>query len=699
MVPTSQRVKSIYSAIASPNRLEILRILNAKGSLSYSDLKTLAGFRSKKESGKFAYHLRKLVRQALVSLNRTERKYAISSLGRLVLNLTRQIEEQSMLNSGKFYVRTSRQTMEEFNPDKILRSLIREAGMPVELAHRIANEVEARLTKFQTVYLTAPLIREMVNALLIERGYEEYRHKLTRLGLPTFDVMTLITEASKTKEGISAIIGKTAKVVFTEYLLLTQLPRDISDAYLSGDIHLSNIGCWGLMPDTLFIDLTSLYYNDIHLGGGLISTPRFGPPNDMEEVIVELTVLTSLLSLETTSEIVYENFLAYIGRYAKGKSHKELKGAILRAFLSISSILTNSYNKPNVSIQINPHSLGNFKVESINKTMLAVLEAYKDYANNTLQPQIKLILFLDRSEDIELIKHVASILDSGGCVSISTQPDSIQAYSGLKKSFPSTERKLDGFSAIHSLSLNLPRLSYESNRDEAYFRAKLAMLLQLAISALSTRRKIVGETISKGLLPTLAQNPSIISVDYMPAVINLVGLDEALLNLIDEETAQLNKRTITEKIVKTAIKFTNENVRQIEKNIRIGILQSDGAERFYALDVEKYGKSIVISKVEKNAYSQTPYIQEVDLYNADLVDELNYLSRNLEGGFSIVINIPSKAKEDVVKKTILKAIEELDYFKLNKRMIMCKNCGAKYPMDIKRCKVCGHTILTHYSTA
>jgi len=49
--------------MASPNRIDILRILNSKGPSTYSELKSLAGFRSKKESGKFAYHLRKLLRQ------------------------------------------------------------------------------------------------------------------------------------------------------------------------------------------------------------------------------------------------------------------------------------------------------------------------------------------------------------------------------------------------------------------------------------------------------------------------------------------------------------------------------------------------------------------------------------------------------------------------------------------------------------
>ena len=98
---TSKRVRTIYSVIASSNRLDILRILNAKGPLSYSELKTLAGFKSKKESGKFAYHLRKLVKQMLVTLNRSERRYTVTNLGRLILNLTRQIEEQSVIESGK----------------------------------------------------------------------------------------------------------------------------------------------------------------------------------------------------------------------------------------------------------------------------------------------------------------------------------------------------------------------------------------------------------------------------------------------------------------------------------------------------------------------------------------------------------------------------------------------------------------------
>ena len=78
--------------------------------------------------------------------------------------------------------------MVEFNSDKILQSLVKESDMPVELAQKITSETESRLQKFSTTYLTAPLIREIVNSLLIEHGHEDYRHKLTRLGLPIYDI-------------------------------------------------------------------------------------------------------------------------------------------------------------------------------------------------------------------------------------------------------------------------------------------------------------------------------------------------------------------------------------------------------------------------------------------------------------------------------------------------------------------------------
>jgi ribonucleoside-triphosphate reductase len=54
----SKRVRMIFSVMASPNRIDILRILNSKGPLTYSELKSLAGFKSKKRIRKICLSLK-----------------------------------------------------------------------------------------------------------------------------------------------------------------------------------------------------------------------------------------------------------------------------------------------------------------------------------------------------------------------------------------------------------------------------------------------------------------------------------------------------------------------------------------------------------------------------------------------------------------------------------------------------------------
>src|SRR5919205_846409 len=254
----SKRVRMIFSVMASPNRIDILRILNAKGPLTYSELKALAGFKSKKESGKFAYHLRKLLRQLLVALNKAERRYTITNLGKLVLSLARQIEERSIIESGKMYVRTTGHSIEEFNSHKIIQSLVRESNLPLEQAHKITEEVENKIYRFQTAYLTSSLIRETVNSVLIEHGHEEYRNKLARVGLPSSDIIQMLSSGETMRNGIESVITRTAGAAFSEHLLFNMLPKDIADMHLAGEINISNPDVWGLLPDTVFIDISEL---------------------------------------------------------------------------------------------------------------------------------------------------------------------------------------------------------------------------------------------------------------------------------------------------------------------------------------------------------------------------------------------------------------------------------------------------------
>ncbi len=698
MQPVSRRVRTIYSVIASSNRLEILRILNTKGPLSYSELKTLAGFKSKKESGKFAYHLRKLVRQMLIALNRQERKYTVTSLGRLVLNITRQIEEQSVVESGKLYVRTSRQTMEEFNSDKILQSLVREAGMPVELAQRITSEVETRLYKFQTIYLTSPLIREMVNALLVEHGLEEYRHKLTRLGLPIYDISELINTIGEGDGDIETVLARTASSVFSEYLMLSQLPRDVADAHLSGEIHISNPGSWGLVPDTVFFDLNSLRNNSVNLEGKLVTVPRINTPKKIDEALNTLVILTSILSREISTEISLEYFTSYLAEYAQEKTKEELRDSIRRAFTLISLMTNGGCNGPTISFQVGRSTESSrYDDALLKRVMEATLSAYEDYLKSVPIPTLSLIVTVDSDLDLKLKNLLVSAAYLGGRIGISYQPDIIRSYSGLRRDY-GTRFPADGVKVLHSLSINLPRLSYESNRDETYFRAKLAIIMQTSINALKTRKKIIGKLSSKNLLPVLQGKSGMVTEEYVPLTVNLTGINEAVSRLIGERASMAERWSLIAKILETAAKSATEIGEKINEHALVAVIRGDAGERFASMDLEKYGRSATWLSSNKNTYTQTPVISSSDLSKPDFLRSLSKVYSSVTGGFSIEIDIPTGGSVETLSEIFGKVQKYLGFFRFSNNIAVCRGCGKKFPEGTLRCDFCKSTSLKHYST-
>src|SRR5437879_9257633 len=150
-----------------------------------------------RDAGKFVYHLKTLRKAGLVSIEKGTKKYGVTELGKILVEFSRDLEEYIAVKRGRLFVRTSRMAIEEFDRTRIARSLVNEARMPQTLADEVAAEAEERLLKFGIVYLSAPLIRELVNIILVERKLEEYRHKLTRLGLPVNDVTLLLQQAGQ----------------------------------------------------------------------------------------------------------------------------------------------------------------------------------------------------------------------------------------------------------------------------------------------------------------------------------------------------------------------------------------------------------------------------------------------------------------------------------------------------------------------
>ena len=70
--------------------------------------------------------------------------------------------------------------------------MMRETLIDHDTAAAISKDVETLIRKSGIKVVTAPLIRELVNAKLIEKGLENARKMHTRLGMPIYDVDSLI---------------------------------------------------------------------------------------------------------------------------------------------------------------------------------------------------------------------------------------------------------------------------------------------------------------------------------------------------------------------------------------------------------------------------------------------------------------------------------------------------------------------------
>ena len=685
---TSKRVRTIYSVIASSNRLDILRILNSKGPLSYSELKTLAGFKSKKESGKFAYHLRKLVKQMLVTLNRSERRYNVTNLGRLILNLTRQIEEQSVIESGKIYVRTSKEMMEEFKPDKILQALVKEAGMPVDLAQKMTSEAEARLYKFQTSYHTAPLIREIVNALLIEHGYEEYRHKLTRIGLPIHDVTQMLKQSTRSDNGVSSLVTQTSKEVFSEYLLLNQLSRDVTDAHLSGDIHISNLGVWGLKPDTIFVNLSSLPTQGIKIKGKLLSSVKINKAENFSDSIANMVLLTTELSKEINVEIAYNNFIDYITSFVDNKMSSS-KDSLIQMFKMISQVVSDD-TSPFVSINLNVQKNSKIDDKQLTKLHKLILESYEEYIQTIAIPKITLILPLSNSQNTEISKKVFTIIKKGGYIAINADTKNNFSYTGINKSM--IKNSAGGNIILHAVSINLPRLAYESNKDDTYFRAKVNLILKTAISALSTRREIIDDMTGKGLLPLLNINTGIISSQKIPLVINFTGLDEAIYSLLGTKSSSKERGKLAGKIIDTAMEEITNSGKRLGEEFGLSSIVDDSAKRFANIDIEKFGKARVINKANSREYQQSIIL---DLDEQEKIDEMNGYISKFKGGYSVYIDTSNSTIKNFQEMTN-KISKKVGFFKYHCKLRVCISCAYKNVYNTEKCSNCNSTSLQEY---
>ncbi|MEM3107915.1 MAG: anaerobic ribonucleoside-triphosphate reductase, partial [Candidatus Nitrosotenuis sp.] len=319
------------------------------------------------------------------------------------------------------------------------------------------------------------------------------------------------------------------------------------------------------------------------------------------------------------------------------------------------------------------------------KLVQAILNAYKAYVKMTPVPQLGLIIDYASGKISDVSQTVAEIISLGGKVLFSKDESSYSGVLRIKGKNSTSSINLQ------SLTINLPRLAFESNKDETYFRARLALLMKPALAAMSLRKKDISDLTRRGLNPVLAANTQYMQRSSVCLVVNMVGLKEAVFSILGYNDDK-EGRDVIHKVIQTAVDVAEKKGKEMGDTVIVCMTESDGTARFSSLDGEKYGKMSVLKSLEGENYSEGTVIlsSEIDSLSpkAEKVAEANKIAKLLNGGLLIRLHFEKDSKTDDIKKAIEKASDLVSSFRPSKEVPICGNCGFKDEKLFDKCPAC-----------
>jgi ribonucleoside-triphosphate reductase len=451
------------------------------------------------------------------------------------------------------FVRTSGEDIVQWNRQKIIDALMLETYVDLDTAQAISIEVEKQIFSSGIGTLTAPLVRELVNAKLIERGLEEARRMHTRLGFPIYDIGHLMVHQNKENaniphwpEGTNLTLANGIK---REYALNNVFSHEISEAHLSGDLHLHNLG----YIDRPYCSTQSLEYIK-KFGLNLPNIPSFAKPARHAEVLLAHMVrFSAALQGNFAGSIEWDALNLFFAPYLIGMSDTEVKqlaqllvyefsqlafargGQVMYTNINLCWEVPDIFEKtpaigPGGELTGKPY--GSYLGEA-QRFVSAILDVFLegDAKGRPFAFPKPIIHITDKFFQTQ--GHESFLLHACKVASEKGNPFFVFKRNGAVKEDREAAKspwKMRN-AAIHHVTLNLPRLGYQAEGDDTKLFSLLSGLMDLAARAHNQKKAYIEELLSygEGPLSFLLMNEDghpYLRPDRSTYLIGMVGLNE-----------------------------------------------------------------------------------------------------------------------------------------------------------------------------
>jgi ribonucleoside-triphosphate reductase len=194
-------------------------------------------------------------------------------------------------------------------------ALVRETGLDEGMANVIAIEVEQQIFLSNAKTLTAPLVRELVNAKLIEHGLNQHLRRHMRLGVPLYDTERIICGPdiggkAGNPEATGFVLAESVK---REYALSQVFSEEVAEAHLRGEIAINHLG----QVDRLVSADHSLEVVT-RFGTGLPGSMTFSkPPKYADTLLAQMVNYSSLLRAHFSGPSTWRAVNTFFGPFLK----------------------------------------------------------------------------------------------------------------------------------------------------------------------------------------------------------------------------------------------------------------------------------------------------------------------------------------------------------------------------------------------
>jgi len=478
--------------------------------------------------------------------------------------------KSSQENNSKLMVRRTDGFIVPWDRNAIVKQLLKETKLAkdfYEVRPITQEEAEAiaikEILSLRLGFVSGPLIRELVNNILLDKSKETpefalYRNILTRVGTPVHDAYQIdVGKGFKANENANLQPNaetshkrKADWVSEEEYLLL--MPPKLADLHLSGDLHIHDLEYFGTRPFCQDWDLRYFFYYGLMPDGMGTRTSIAGPAKHPEVAVLHTAKILASAQTNFAGGEGFYNFLVFLAPYMKGLDYDRVKQLMQMMFFEYTQayvarggqlVFSNIQVQPGVPLlwrnvpivakgKVGPDLYGDYEdeVRMMFKALYDV--AYRgDYwgkpfnfpkLENGISPEF----FKPEYDEVWLDVH--KVVAKFGTPYFDNM---MPAYRGYGKGVscyqccaycfvetpegsPEFHDKLHFVDGKHFtmgswqvVSLNLPRIAYKANGNDEKLYEEARRLMDAAVEIFKMKKKWMSLVLKNNRIPFATQHP------------------------------------------------------------------------------------------------------------------------------------------------------------------------------------------------